>query len=130
MLAERVRSVEDSGILEKTTGTATIAVNKVTCKKNHGLSQDAGKFLELFAGMVGLTKAVLARGLAAHEAWDLVDGSTGMVKPEFDLRRADHFEKVKSLIKNGSVAWIHGAPPCKTFSRARRSGECKAAAVH
>ena len=74
------------------------------------------KFLELFAGTARLTRAVLRRGLAAHEAWELVseDGSEQEI---FDLRLGTHFGKVKSLIKRGDVDGIHGPP------RARPSHE-------
>ena len=40
----------------------------------------------------------------------------------FDLTCPRVFKKVAELIKRGLVKWLHLAPPCATFSRARKDG--------
>ena len=39
----------------------------------------------------------------------------------FDLGVDVHFKVLRGLCRRGSVRWLHGAPPCKTFSQARRT---------
>ena len=41
---------------------------------------------------------------------------------EFDLTDPRVFKKVAGVIKQGRIRWLHLAPPCSTFSRARRDG--------
>ena len=73
-------------------------------------------FLELFAGAAGLTGAVRRKGLPTRSPVDNYTVSGG-----FDLLRNGDFSKVRSDLRSGAVKWVHGGPPCKTFSRARRS---------
>ena len=74
-------------------------------------------FLELFAGEAGLTKAVQRAGGVVMDPVDVNDNDATV---NFDLRKTGHFKKLKKLIKEKKVRWLHLAPPCKTFSRARR----------
>ena len=76
-------------------------------------------FLELFAGEAGLTAAVNRAGMVTLQCVD-VDG-VGVELQQFDLLKAGPFKKIKELLKSGKVRWLHMAPPCKTFSCARRS---------
>ena len=87
-------------------------------------------FLELFAGAAGLTRAVRRQGLEAMDAQDLTDSATKSLRVEFGLRSGAHFKKLKTLLREGRVHWLHGAPPCKTFSRARRTDQYGSARVH
>lgn len=74
------------------------------------------KFLELFAGVGGLSKVVaevcsdcveVLKPLDLYDAWNIQEES--------------HFNHVKNLVED--VDWMHIAFPCKSFSRARRSDE-------
>ena len=76
-------------------------------------------FLELFAGEAGLTKAVQKLGFKVMEPGDI--NVAGNVKVNLDLLNNNHFKAIKKLVKSKKVRWLHAAPPCKTFSRARRS---------
>ena len=74
-------------------------------------------FLELFAGQAGLTTRVaeVARGWATtrrpEDVW--TDG--------WDICDDKNFEKLCK--ESDATDWIHKAPPCGTFTRARRSDE-------
>ena len=83
--------------------------------------EGAPVFMELFAGAGGLTAAVVRAGLAARRAEDIV-GADGDAGRHFDLRRNEVFKRLRSDLRRGNIRWLHGAPPCKTFSRARRPG--------
>ena len=39
----------------------------------------------------------------------------------FDVLNNQDYRKLVNLIRGGRVKWLHGGPPCKTFSRARRT---------
>lgn len=74
------------------------------------------KFVELFAGMAGLSKVVaelcgdcvdVLDPLDVYEDWDILDDS--------------HYTKSKQLVD--TIDWMHLAFPCRSFSRARRSDE-------
>ena len=74
-------------------------------------------FLELFAGKGGLTAAVKRAGLRTFEATDVSpDGDVVFL----DLLDDATFRWLLKLAKSGRIRWLHGGPPCKTFSRARR----------
>ena len=73
-------------------------------------------FLELFAGAAGLTSAVKRRGLPVHGPVDSHTFADG-----FDILNNQGYRKLVNLIRSGRVKWLHGGPPCKTFSRARRT---------
>ena len=93
-----------------------------TCKRQRHRSKNpragAATFVEVFAGVAGLTAAVKRRGMPATALtdWD----PTYTRKLAFDLLRTSDFNKLCRMIKRGKVKWLHAAPPCKTFSRARR----------
>ena len=78
-------------------------------------------FLELFAGAGGLTAAVRRLNLPAFEPQDLLKSDESGLNKHFDLGVDEHFKELRGLCRRGSVRWLHGAPPCKTFSRARRT---------
>ena len=81
----------------------------------------ATHFLELFAGAGGLTAAVRRLNLPAFESQDLLKSDESGFNRHFDLGADEHFKQLRWLCRRGSVRWLHGAPPCKTFSRARRT---------
>ena len=81
-----------------------------------GLNDTA--FLEIFAGAAGLTSAVKRVGGVAISACD-INSDTAEVKV-FDLTNNACFKEVKTLLKRKKVRWLHLAPPCKTFSKARK----------
>lgn len=95
--------------------------NEVSLKRktmdDTDVSQDA-TFLEIFAGEAGLTNAVKRTGLPCMCAVE-IRGESGEAV-EFDLTKKEPFVKLKALLRKGKVRWLHLAPPCKTFSRARR----------
>jgi hypothetical protein len=37
----------------------------------------------------------------------------------YDLLDARDFRNIMGVVRSGRVKWLHGGPPCKTFSRAR-----------
>ena len=78
-------------------------------------------FLELFAGAGGLTAAVRRLSLPAFEPQDLLKSDESGFNRHFDLGVDEHFKELRGLCRRGSVRWLHGAPPCETFSRARRT---------
>ena len=86
-------------------------------------------FLELFAGAGGLTAAVRRLHLPAFEPQDLLKPDESGFNKHFDLSLDEHFKELRSLIRKGNIRWLHGAPPCKTFSRARRSDKLARARV-
>lgn len=72
------------------------------------------RFLELYAGMGGLSRAV------QEIAGDLVE----VLEPqdlyhEWDILSEEGFNKAKQWVEEAD--WTHAAFPCKSFSRARRS---------
>ena len=77
-----------------------------------------GRFLEIFAGEAGLTLEIKRVGISVDDPGDVREG--GRVVDGFDLLDTASFKKLKSKIKRKRYRWIHFAPPCKTFSRARR----------
>ena len=74
--------------------------------------------MELFAGVGGLTKAIVRLKLKVEEPRDSHD-SAYRGKTKFDLTRQADVHAIAKLIKKGKVSWLHCAPPCATFSRAR-----------
>ena len=48
------------------------------------------------------------------EAWDVEKG------PEFDVLVTENLERLLRMLKTGWFWWVHVAPPCATFSRARQ----------
>jgi hypothetical protein len=91
-------------------------------------SVDGGAvFIELFAGAGGLTLAINKLKLPTLHAMD-VAAPSGDVEYE-DLRKESTYRKYLDIAKSGKVRWMHGAPPCKTFSRARRRDRYGSAAI-
>ena len=79
----------------------------------------ASVFVELFAGVGGLSRAVQRLGLEVKACTDFdqnYEKRTG-----FNLLNRKDLESLSKLIKGKAVRWLHAAPPCSTFSRARRS---------
>ena len=70
--------------------------------------------------------AVHRLGLPIRQALDVAGGSdVGFA----DLLVDATFRKLLTAAKRGRVRWLHGGPPGKTFSRARRSDEHGSAKV-
>ena len=69
--------------------------------------------VEVFSGVAGLTAAVRRQG-----------GDANIIQDEFttvfDITINDHFQNLKKMTRGKKVRWLHGAPPCRTFSRARK----------
>ena len=80
------------------------------------------KFLEIFSGAGGLTQAVRRSGQLAMEPEDIMVENGKCKLGEFDLTCPNVFKKVAGLIKRGQIKWLHLAPPCATFSQARKDG--------
>ena len=73
--------------------------------------------MELFAGVASLTLAV-----------SLILGDRVKVLPAADIKESqwniledDHLVAVTR--QTGEVTWLHAAPPCRTFTKARRTDE-------
>ena len=64
-----------------------------------------------------MTKAVMRAGVAVLQACDIHGSSLNEMT--FDLTKKEPFKQLK-LLRTNKVRWLHLAPPCKTFSRARR----------
>ena len=75
-------------------------------------------FLEMFSGVGGLTRAVARLGLKIEAPRDAANAAYTK-KTGFDLTKKSDVQAVAKLIKQGKISWIHFAPPCSTFSRAR-----------
>lgn len=75
-------------------------------------------FMELFAGEAGLTQAVRRQGLHVLEPGEIQTSSR--VVTSMNLLCNKTFAELKALTKKRRVRWLHMAPPCRTFSRARR----------
>ena len=75
-------------------------------------------FMELFAGEAGLTRAVERRVGTVFNPADIQQNH--FVKKTFNLLCKTAFKELKKKIKARQIRWVHLAPPCKTFSRARR----------
>ena len=91
---------------------------------NHGVQEEIaasapttaftlGRFLEIFVGSGNLSRAVL------QEASDYVEvlSMPGSVFNDVDVSSDCDFE----MLLDTSALWKHMAPPCKSFSRARRA---------
>ena len=66
-----------------------------------------------------MTTAVAELGLKVEAPKDCAD-QTYKKRTSFNLMRRADVMAVLKLIKQGKVSWVHFAPPCATFSRARR----------
>jgi len=81
-----------------------------------GATTQPGYFLELFAGAGGLTAAIRRKGLPVRAAVDVL--STGL---DVDLRVKSVYVGLLQAGKSGRIRCLHGGPPCRIFSRARRT---------
>ena len=85
-------------------------------KKSQAEDLTQAYFVELFAGTGVLTKAVRRLGIACAEPEDVVTGGT-------DFRVHGQVEQLKEQLSEMAERtrhlFIHLAPPCATFSRAR-----------
>lgn len=75
-------------------------------------------FLELFAGEAGLTEAVGKANIPVMNPGDVREGPRVVLA--LDLKDNGTFKSLKSMIKRKQIRWLHMAPPCRSFSRARR----------
>ena len=74
---------------------------------------------EVFAGVGNLSRATHRRGVETIPLSNF-DPSYS-VQSRFDLLRLADFKTLQRLLKRRAVRWIHFAPPCKTYSNARRT---------
>ena len=73
-------------------------------------------FWEIYGGVCALTLAVRKQGLRAHAPLDI------SVAPWQDVLKPVVQEWVLGRIRRRQVRWVHLAPRCRDFSRARRCG--------
>ena len=84
-------------------------------------STDPPAFLELFAGAGGLSAAVSRLGLPVHQPMDVRSDQGGIIELAVgDLLDPQVFAHYFRLARKGRIRWLHGGPPCKTFTMARR----------
>ena len=69
--------------------------------------------LELFSGSSRLLDAVKELTNSWGEAWDISDGI------EYDVLVSENLELLLRRLRQGWYWWVHIAPPCATFSKAR-----------
>ena len=95
-------------------------------KADEGANAEAnmkkGVVLEVFCGCARLTKTLAARGLTATG----IDWKGSVHKAlgktvEIDLTTYYGEAKLMNLLKNDGLVFVHFAPPCGTFSRAREN---------
>ena len=73
-------------------------------------------FWELFAGFCGLSLAISAAMAGAAIVIEPLDAYRGD-----DLLQDETFNKTTRKCRMDNVTWLHMAPPCRTFTKARRS---------
>ena len=83
-------------------------------------------FVEVFAGSGALTAAVLRAGERATALNDFTPDGTR--RTGFNLLKSAHFRALLKQIKQRMITWFL-APPCKTYSRARRKNHFGCAQV-
>ena len=83
------------------------------------LASAAAVFLELFAGEAKLTHAVREAGCQAETP--LEKRSTVGSQAQVDFTSPEVFGEINKRARQQLYKWIHAAPPCSTFSRARRT---------
>ena len=71
-------------------------------------------------GRAGLTRAVQTAGAKVMWVADLIKCEGEHIK-EFDILGRRQIVALRNAVRKGKVRWLHGAPPCKTFSKARRT---------
>jgi hypothetical protein len=72
------------------------------------------RFLEVFRGAGALTQAVKETGIEVGHVEHVVES------PSFDLASGEQYRKLRKAIRLRKFRWVHFAPPCSTFSTARR----------
>ena len=82
-------------------------------------------FLELFQGKAGLSHWV-HRVCQEHVVTHSIPNSELYFA---NLGDDSMFEKLLAQARSGAFLWVHAAPPCKTFSSARRSDQWGTAKV-
>ena len=76
-------------------------------------------FGELFAGAAGLSTAISRLSVSG---WNVATQSPKDIwSSDWDLSNDDHFDAALRSVPSWN--WLHGAPPCGTFSKARRTDE-------
>ena len=78
----------------------------------------AGCFLEVFAGEAVLTRAVQAAGGFALPPIELIPNQ--FVPTPVDLTDVAVLEHLEMLIREGWIGYIHFGTPCSSFSLARK----------
>ena len=90
--------------------------------------QEPPRFLELFAGSGRLTETV-KKHAAVYIPQDIFDRKGKFVGGEMDLTVSENQVRIRTLVRKQKVRWLHCAPPCKTFSRARRTDQWGSAEI-
>lgn len=92
-----------------------LVVPPSTTWRNPGTSERTHGFQELFAGFAGLTAEV--QKTCGHRVW-----IAGAHDTRFgdDIADDEEFSKLISRTGRDVPTWIHAAPPCRTFTKARR----------
>ena len=75
-------------------------------------------FVEVFCGVARLSKAARNLGFKAVPV-DHVCKANGIKVLQVDVSTKSGKAQLKGLLENPDVRWVHWAPPCGTFSRAR-----------
>ena len=75
-------------------------------------------FVEVFCGVARLSQAARERGFHAVPV-DHVVKAHGIRVLQLDLRSRTGQRMLRDLVGQTNVVWVHWAPPCGTFSRAR-----------
>ena len=83
------------------------------------LASSAKVFLELFAGEAKLTQAVQEVGCIVETP--LEKRSTDGAQSGLDFTSPEVFAGINKKARTQHYKWIHAAPPCSSFSRARRT---------
>ena len=76
------------------------------------LVPDSVHFLEIFSGNGGLTKAVRRLNLKAADPIDIAAGH--------DVTKPTTLKQILKAIRERRIRWLHLAPPCRSYSVARR----------
>ena len=83
------------------------------------LASTANVFLELFAGEAKLTQAVQDAGCTVETP--LEKRTTVGAHAQLDFTSPEVFSEINKKARQQHYKWIHAAPPCSSFSRARRT---------
>ena len=89
-------------------------------RKQATKTQKTPVFLKLFAGEGMLTK-VVGQYAATYVPHDIYDAGDNYIGGKMDLLIPENQKRLRTMVRKQEVRWLHCAPPCKTFSRARRS---------